>query len=626
MKKNFLLSLVLLFCAAPLWAQTVYVQGFEVDNSGWAVFSGLHANRVASGTNGVTSNTGSFHAEAIGSGVQGSSASSAATNWGGYSCVPGCATTTCAAGGVFPAAGYVTAVDIYLNLSATSANDTRFDFSSAINVPAGSHRRDFVFNAGFYNDTDVTGSGPRFVISASNNAGRANSFPRNPGRDPFAVTATGWYTFQHTFYDNGSGVLAVELSIINSSGTTIKTWTLSDASDIIGTTVGGNRYGWFANNEFSFLAIDNATMLKISTVQPFVFLADTEIELDHFGFVEGDLHSNGNIEYDNGRPSTHTGSAAAVGNIEVARDNTVTGDLTAGGTIGVDDDATIGGVITSSAAVDPLALPSLSFSCPASNGSITAGKDKQKNVAPGDYNTLRADKNAQLNLSAGEYSVGTLRLDDRSRLFVDVSGGEVTINVCTEINFIKNADIIISGGDSKALTINFSGTKKVVLGKDGGYQGSFVAPNALVEIGSNAGFLGSIAAKSIAVNKDARVRHHDLGPSIPKAQPANEPETQTVADYVLEQNYPNPFNPSTKIRFGLVEPGNVQVLIYNHLGQVVRTLAQAEFAAGRHDLSWDGRNETGDLVATGVYFYRVNVSNQTGATIFSETRSMTFLK
>ena len=66
--------------------------------------------------------------------------------------------------------------------------------------PACDHRRDFVFNAGFYTDIDPTGTGPRFVISASNNAGRSGAFPKNPGRDPFTINVEGWYTFEHRFY------------------------------------------------------------------------------------------------------------------------------------------------------------------------------------------------------------------------------------------------------------------------------------------------------------------------------------------------------------------------------------------------------------------------------------------
>ena len=51
----------------------------------------------------------------------------------------------------------------------------------------------------------------------------------------------------HDFYDDGSGVLAVDLSILDAGGAVVHTWTLSDPSDVIGVTVGGNRYGWFAH-------------------------------------------------------------------------------------------------------------------------------------------------------------------------------------------------------------------------------------------------------------------------------------------------------------------------------------------------------------------------------------------
>ncbi|SRR6266567_397058 len=164
----------------------------------------------------------------------------------------------------FPTGWYTTSVDVYVNVEAGAANDTRFDWSSAINKPDGTHRRDFVFNAGFYPDTDTTGSGPRFVISASNNATRSGAFPKNPGRDPFSIVETRWYTFEHHFYNVGLGVLAVDLRITTLNGAPQHTWTLSDPTDIIGTTVGGHRYGWILIQEFPVLAIDNVSLLSVN--------------------------------------------------------------------------------------------------------------------------------------------------------------------------------------------------------------------------------------------------------------------------------------------------------------------------------------------------------------------------
>jgi len=242
-------ALSLTFAASIVLAAGLsWFQGFETDSTGW-----IGANRVASATNSIVSASGNWHAEA---------GNGAFTRWGGYGGVAGCSGDACAAG--FPLYGYVTSVDIYLEASSTTfVNDKRFDFSSAINTPSGTHRRDFVFNAGFYNDSDTTGTGPRFVISASNNAGRGSSFPKNPERSPFSITDDGWYTFQHTFRDNGAGVLAVDLSIKDAAGNILNTWTLTDPTDIINTNVGSNRYGWFAQQELSILAIDNSSRSDI---------------------------------------------------------------------------------------------------------------------------------------------------------------------------------------------------------------------------------------------------------------------------------------------------------------------------------------------------------------------------
>jgi hypothetical protein len=249
----------------PSYGQQIFFQGFEVNNNGWNVLGGPYdATRVASGTHGVPSSSGNFHAEAAGpiqldtSGGVGS----AFTRWGGYGFTPGCGPSGCVA--AFPPLGYVTKLDIYLNVGGGFANDTRFDWDSAINDPAGNFRRDNVFNGGFYNDAGPFGSGPRFVIAAGNNAGRSGADPRDPGHAPFVITTTGWYTFVHFFHNNGSGVLAVDFSILNSSGTVLNTWTRSDPSDIIGVTVGGNRYGWFPSQEFSFMAIDNSALIIVS--------------------------------------------------------------------------------------------------------------------------------------------------------------------------------------------------------------------------------------------------------------------------------------------------------------------------------------------------------------------------
>ncbi len=96
--------------------------------------------------------------------------------------------------------------------------------------------------------------------------------------------------------------------------------------------------------------------------------------------------------------------------------------------------------------------------------------------------------------------------------------------------------------------------------------------------------------------------------------------------YQLEQNYPNPFNPSTMIKFALPAAGKVIVKIYSETGQLVRTLVDGEMAAGRHGIHWNGKNQAGRSIASGVYLYQIVARGQNGEITFSQTKRMTLLK
>lgn len=75
--------------------------------------------------------------------------------------------------------------------------------------------------------------------------------------------------------------------------------------------------------------------------------------------------------------------------------------------------------------------------------------------------------------------------------------------------------------------------------------------------------------------------------------------------FLLEQNYPNPFNTETIFEYNLPSYGDVKLEIYNTLGEKVRTLLQTHQPAGNYKVQWDGRNETGTKVSTGIYFYEL---------------------
>ncbi len=75
--------------------------------------------------------------------------------------------------------------------------------------------------------------------------------------------------------------------------------------------------------------------------------------------------------------------------------------------------------------------------------------------------------------------------------------------------------------------------------------------------------------------------------------------------FALQQNYPNPFNPVTAISYQLSAVSQVQLAIYNVIGQKVKTLVNERKAAGSYTVTWDGRDDTGEPVASGVYVYRL---------------------
>jgi hypothetical protein len=97
-------------------------------------------------------------------------------------------------------------------------------------------------------------------------------------------------------------------------------------------------------------------------------------------------------------------------------------------------------------------------------------------------------------------------------------------------------------------------------------------------------------------------------------------EVERPLVYALDQNFPNPFNPNTIIQFSLAEPAYTSIVIYNLLGQHVKTLIDDFKPAGEYSIKWDGKNERDESVATGIYFYRIKSGD------FIDTKKMLMLK
>jgi len=88
----------------------------------------------------------------------------------------------------------------------------------------------------------------------------------------------------------------------------------------------------------------------------------------------------------------------------------------------------------------------------------------------------------------------------------------------------------------------------------------------------------------------------------------------------LQGNYPNPFNPETTIRFSVKEATPVTIEIYNTKGQLVKTLINEAKEAGNHSVVWNGKDNSGRSVSSGVYFYKMNAGK------YSSTKKMIMMK
>jgi hypothetical protein len=94
----------------------------------------------------------------------------------------------------------------------------------------------------------------------------------------------------------------------------------------------------------------------------------------------------------------------------------------------------------------------------------------------------------------------------------------------------------------------------------------------------------------------------------------------TPRGFALAQNYPNPFNPVTNLDFTLPSAGAAKLVVFDLVGHKVRTLVDSPMQAGTHSVVWDGRDDAGNQLSSGIYFYRLTAGQQ------SWTKKMMFLK
>ncbi len=371
------------------------------------------------------------------------------------------------------------------------------------------------------------------------------------------------------------------------------------------------------------------------TVHNFVFLSDEEVKIDGNRESNGNIHSNTKISFGTGTgsPGTHTGnlSGGDKAAITIGNKNTIVGDVICGGKLYLSRTAKITGTKKDQAEVARIPPPALSFGAGGASHEVKANKTLA--LAPGAYNRLKVKRKGTLKLRSGDYYFNTLDTDPFAGILLDVTDGPVNVNIVEEFDIDENVQIKITPegeAGTDRVTFNLKQVPKLDIGKGARVLGAFIASHAEIHFSKDSKFRGSICSGgSITVEARVPFQFHGSATPLPKEE-SDEMKfvdnAQPVTNYALSQNYPNPFNPETRIRFALPEAGEVNLRIYNEAGQLVRELVDGRISSGRHELTWDGRDRTGRLAATGVYFYRLVIRGETGEVILKETRRMTLLK
>jgi uncharacterized delta-60 repeat protein len=223
-----------------------------------------------------------------------------------------------------------------------------------------------------------------------------------------------------------------------------------------------------------------------------------------------------------------------------------------------------------------------------------------------DYATIKYDSNGN-QVWVRRYDYGVTGTDDSYDIAIDVSNNVYVTGV--------SAGGGAAGLDYATIKYYSNGDNAWVMRHNGPGNGSDYAQAVAVDDSGNVYVTGY--SYDSGTDFDYATIKYVQGVTDVKDETGGR---ERPSEFDLSQNYPNPFNPTTKIEFTLAKSGFVSLQIYDVLGRKVRTLVSEELSSGYKSVLWDGKNDEGKGVASGVYFYQLKVGD------FSEPKKMLLLK
>jgi cytoskeletal protein CcmA (bactofilin family) len=193
--------------------------------------------------------------------------------------------------------------------------------------------------------------------------------------------------------------------------------------------------------------------------------------------------------------------------VELGRDVMVLGDVTAADSVKVDPRATVTGEIKAFADVAPIPdVTWVQFSFEPGSEKVTVQKDSSRTLNPGSYGDVAVKKDATLILVSGQYVFDKFQLDQGAQLEFDLSAGAVVIDVAQNLDFGNDVQmqVVSAAGDAQDILFRVAGTV-VDLGEGGVFLGTFLAPDAQIQMRQEASLNGAVYGRMVRVQQHAHL-------------------------------------------------------------------------------------------------------------------------